>query len=139
MLKEQIKKIREERGGFTLAELLIVVAIILVLVAVAIPVFTSALHNARFSADEANARSLYADLTADYIANEEVTSSAAAGDYTDTDIIITEADGSSNTYTISADTTVTIAFDNDGRPSVSITDNRSGCSNDAHGDRTFGE
>ena len=41
-----IKRIREEKGGFTLAELLIVVAIILVLVAVAVPVFTGAMDNA---------------------------------------------------------------------------------------------
>lgn len=39
-MKEMIKRIREERGGFTLAELLIVVAIVLVLVAIAVPVFT---------------------------------------------------------------------------------------------------
>ena len=35
------------RKGFTLAELLIVVAIVAVLVAIAIPVFTSQLHNAK--------------------------------------------------------------------------------------------
>ena len=40
-----IKRIREEKGGFTLAELLIVVAIILVLVAVAVPVFTGVTYN----------------------------------------------------------------------------------------------
>ncbi|MEG1167376.1 MAG: prepilin-type N-terminal cleavage/methylation domain-containing protein, partial [Gordonibacter sp.] len=40
VMKEMIKRVREEKGGFTLAELLIVVAIILVLVAIAIPVFT---------------------------------------------------------------------------------------------------
>lgn len=41
-MKEMIKRVREDRGGFTLAELLIVVAIIAVLVAVAIPVFANA-------------------------------------------------------------------------------------------------
>lgn len=41
-----IKRVREDRGGFTLAELLIVVAIIAVLVAVAIPVFTNASDSA---------------------------------------------------------------------------------------------
>lgn len=36
-MKEMIKKMREERGGFTLAELLVVVAIVAVLVAIAVP------------------------------------------------------------------------------------------------------
>ncbi|MDO4502431.1 MAG: hypothetical protein Q4D06_04530 [Coriobacteriia bacterium] len=55
--------------GIPLAELLIVVAIVLVLVAIAIPVFTSSLHNSHVSADQANCRSLYADVQADYLGN----------------------------------------------------------------------
>ena len=39
-MKEMIKKMREERGGFTLAELLVVVAIVAVLVAIAVPLFS---------------------------------------------------------------------------------------------------
>ena len=68
-MKEQIQKIREYREGFTLAELLIVVAIIMVLVAIAIPVFTSSLHSSQAATDEANCRSLYAELQADYLSN----------------------------------------------------------------------
>ena len=45
------------RKGFTLAELLIVVAIIAVLVAVAIPIFGSQLEKSREAADLANVRS----------------------------------------------------------------------------------
>ena len=61
-MKEMIKKVRERREGFTMAELLIVVAIIAVLVAIAIPVFTSQLHKAQDATDVANIRSYYADL-----------------------------------------------------------------------------
>lgn len=57
------------RKGFTLAELLIVVAIISVLVAIAIPVFTSQLHNARVAADVADIRSYYTELQTDFMTN----------------------------------------------------------------------
>ena len=50
------------KKGFTLAELLIVVAIIGILVAVAIPVFTSQLEKAREATDAANIRNAYAEL-----------------------------------------------------------------------------
>lgn len=53
-MKEMIKKIREEKGGFTLAELLIVVAIVLVLVAIAVPVFTGAMEKADKAVANAN-------------------------------------------------------------------------------------
>lgn len=50
------------RKGFTLAELLIVVAIIAVLVAVAIPIFGSQLEKSREAADLANVRAAYAKV-----------------------------------------------------------------------------
>ncbi len=51
------------KKGFTLAELLIVVAIIAVLVAIAIPVFTNQLEKAKEATDMANIRSAYAEVT----------------------------------------------------------------------------
>lgn len=51
---------KKNNKGFTLAELLIVVAIIAVLVAIAIPVFTSRLEQSRETTDIANLRSAYA-------------------------------------------------------------------------------
>ncbi len=54
---------KKNNRGFTLAELLIVVAIIAVLVAIAIPVFTSQLEKAREATDLSNIRSAYAEVT----------------------------------------------------------------------------
>ena len=51
--------------GFTLAELLIVVAIIGVLVAIAIPIFTGQLEKSREAVDAANIRSQYAEVISD--------------------------------------------------------------------------
>ena len=48
------------KKGFTLAELLIVVAIIAVLVAIAIPIFVTQLEKSREATDAANIRSAYA-------------------------------------------------------------------------------
>ena len=47
---------KKNKKGFTLAELLIVVAIIGVLVAISIPIFSSQLKKARFAVNQANAR-----------------------------------------------------------------------------------
>ena len=56
MQKLLAKKLNKK--GFTLAELLIVVAIIAVLVAIAVPIFTGALEKARLGVHRSNARNL---------------------------------------------------------------------------------
>lgn len=58
---------KRSKGGFTLAELLVVVAIIGVLVAISIPIFSQQLHRAKVATDIANLRSYYAELQTDYI------------------------------------------------------------------------
>lgn len=55
------------KKGFTLAELLIVVAIIAVLVAIAIPVFTTQLEKSREATDLANIRSAYAGAVVEFL------------------------------------------------------------------------
>lgn len=58
---------KKKRKGFTLAELLIVVAIIAVLVAIGIPIFTSLLEKSREATDAANIRVQYAQVMAEAI------------------------------------------------------------------------
>ena len=50
---------KKRKAGFTFAELLIVVAIIAVLVAISIPIFTNQLEKAREAVDLSNVRSAY--------------------------------------------------------------------------------
>lgn len=56
---------KNNKKGFTLAELLIVVAIIAVLVAIAIPVFTQQLEKSREATDSSNIRAAYAEVMTD--------------------------------------------------------------------------
>ena len=58
------------KKGFTLAELLIVVAIIAVLVVIGIPVFTSQLEKSREATDAANIRAQYAQVMAEAITSD---------------------------------------------------------------------
>ncbi len=68
---------KKNNKGFTLAELLIVVAIIAVLVAIAIPVFTSQLEKSREATDLSNIRSAYAEAVAEYLSNGATSATSA--------------------------------------------------------------
>lgn len=58
---------KQNQKGFTLAELLIVVAIIAVLVAVSIPIFNKQLEKARDAATLANLRNVYSEVQTEYM------------------------------------------------------------------------
>lgn len=114
------------KKGFTLAELLVVVAIIGVLVAISIPIFTGQLEKARQATDAANIRAAYAeaavkslenDGTAQSVDTQAVMQSATWDDtvYGTTYIgnlkitDITKTKGTAETVTMNANGTVTIA------------------------------
>ena len=78
---------KNNKKGFTLAELLIVVAIIAVLVAIAIPVFTSQLEKSRESVDLSNVRAAYAEVMTAALTND------GTAKYTITQATIKQADG----------------------------------------------
>ena len=63
---------KNNKKGFTLAELLVVVAIIAVLVAIAIPVFSAATEKAQKAVYQANARATLAQATVDYLEDDKL-------------------------------------------------------------------
>ena len=77
---KNLMKTKVNKKGFTLAELLIVVAIIAVLVAISIPIFTSQLEKSRDATDEANVRSAIAEVTAAVLSDDK--KSSGNGDVT---------------------------------------------------------
>lgn len=66
-LKQKLSKKLKKTGGFTLIEMLIVVAIIAILVAVSIPLVSNSLEKARKATDAANERAAKAAALADYM------------------------------------------------------------------------
>ncbi len=82
------KKAKKNKKGFTLAELLIVVAIIAVLVAISIPIFTTQLEKAREATDLANIRAAYAEVQAAALAEETTGNATVTG--TGNSVVVTE-------------------------------------------------
>jgi len=66
------EKLRNKKG-FTLAELLIVVAIIAILVAIMIPVFGASRAEAALAKDAANLRSIYSEVITEAMTDEDNT------------------------------------------------------------------
>lgn len=67
---QTLQKKRKSKKGFTLMEMLIVVAIIAILVAISMPVFTAQLDKARESTDAANLRAAKAVAAAQYLSED---------------------------------------------------------------------
>ncbi len=109
-------KMRNKKG-FTLMELLIVVAIIAILAAIAIPTFSSSLTKAKAAADEANARSLYAAVAMEYMTTGTFTAPTGSG---------TALEFDSVKYTFNTAPTVTGGGATDTSWSISVPDPKGG-------------
>ena len=76
----KMKKLKKN-GGFTLVEMLIVVAIIAVLIAVSIPLINSSLEKARHAVDDANLRDAEAVINVYYLEHQGESSFTPDGTY----------------------------------------------------------
>lgn len=79
-MRPALQKKLKNKKGFTLAELLIVIAIIGILVAIAIPTFSAALKRAEEAVEVANARSTYAEGMVEYLTHGRTTFDVTYGD-----------------------------------------------------------
>lgn len=70
-MMNKMRKMKNKKG-FTLMEMLIVVAIIAILIAIAIPTFASSLNKARVATDEANIRAGYASVMAQVLTDDKL-------------------------------------------------------------------
>ena len=76
-MKSLVNKMKNKKG-FTLMEMLIVVAIMVVLVAVSIPVFTKQLDSANNSANQANERAAKSAILTDWMIDKPAYEAAEA-------------------------------------------------------------
>lgn len=96
------KLLKKNEKGFTLMEMLIVVAIIAVLVAIAIPTFNSSLNKAKAATDAANIRAGYASAMLKVLESDM---DAAKADVADGTVYYLQKDGTVATTTTATTTT----------------------------------
>ncbi|MGI6089898.1 MAG: type IV pilin protein [Saccharofermentanales bacterium] len=112
--------------GFTLMEVLIVVAIIAVLVAIAIPVMTGQLEKAREATDIANIRSAYAEAAVNALTSADGEGSATSEKMVQTQdnwTTLGEAPeiGGTDVPAVTKGQTVTVTVDANGTVSFDVT------------------
>jgi len=90
MLQKLFKKIGESKKGFTLVELMVVVVIIGVLTAIAVPVYNSSTEKAKLNAHLANIRIIEGAIEQWKIDNEDVDISNLDADATTSTTLVSK-------------------------------------------------
>ena len=118
---------KTNKKGFTLAELLIVVAIIAVLVAIAIPIFSAQLEKSKEATDLANVRAAYAEIVAKYIEDGSAHSATITlkSNGTDNKTGAGDVAGVSNSDILEHGTSVEVKVDADGKVTIAGKDAKS--------------
>ena len=98
-----MKKLNKK--GFTLVEMLVVIAIIAVLVAIIVPTTSSATNKAKASANAANLRSVLAEIGIALL-NEDVDASTTSITYSDGVVTVKGTTGDGTKITVPAGKTV---------------------------------
>ena len=106
-LLNKLNQKKSGKKGFTLMEMLIVVAIIAILVAIAIPTFSNALTKAQIATDEANLRSYYSESIMNYMLNEDDTATLPVENTAKKTVEVagTTYELKAGEYTVTSDTT----------------------------------
>lgn len=120
-MKEMVKRVREEKGGFTLAELLIVVAILLVLIAIAVPVFSGTLGNANAAVAQANARSAKSEALTSYMLDSKTGSVTYYAGYSEDGDEVYFTEGSKGSGTTKYEYTVVVGPDANDNVTAEVT------------------
>ena len=117
---------KKDNKGFTLMEMLIVVAIIAILIAIMIPTFNAQLEKSREAADAANIRAAYAEVMVSYLDDQstpskkvDLTQEAAGWANTDLEGTLKKLVGEDNySGTPAAKGTCTVSVDANGTASI---------------------
>ncbi len=104
------------KKAFTLAELLIVIAIIGILVAIAVPVFSAQLGKARDAVAQANKRTVKAMAATDYLTDK---TEGAATYYYAVDNTTGDVTKETDATAVSGSTIYTVKIDSTGKVTVS--------------------
>lgn len=93
LLIRKKNELQKKKKGFTLVELIIVIAIIAVLIALAIPKFGTVIENSNQKADQATAKNIATIVAQKIATGSTVTSGTVTGDSADTLSVSQALDG----------------------------------------------
>ena len=103
---EKLKAKLKKQGGFTLVEMLIVVAIIAILIAISIPLVNGALEKARDATDQANERAAKAEALLYFMGTVDAADLTALDSYVPGTELIAKYDAKEGKLVVKTNTTL---------------------------------